>query len=232
MRRKVRTCVSGTSILVNRWTLAQMKPPRQFAASPQVVVKAMRTTAALLLLSCGTARAQNTPEIREILSRLERIEKDNDALRQQVGMLLARLTSVTENSIARTPVSTDGVEPAEARIDQEQLTVQQSRVEELAETKVESSQRFPIHLTGMALFNAYLNGRANSESMNPTICIPNGRGCDRRRHAPPNDHRIGVRRATNHRGRQDQRLTKYGLLRRIAVTGESLVPAENGPDKS
>jgi hypothetical protein len=36
--------------------------------------------------------------------------------------------------------------------------VSEHRIEELAQTKVESSQRFPIQLTGTALFNAYGNG--------------------------------------------------------------------------
>ena len=37
-------------------------------------------------------------------------------------------------------------------------------VEEQAQTKVESSQRFPIKLTGMALVNAFVNSKQNGGS--------------------------------------------------------------------
>ena len=47
------------------------------------------------------------------------------------------------------------------------MTIQERRSDELAQTKVEASQRFPVTLTGMALFNAFLNGRANGGQQDP-----------------------------------------------------------------
>jgi hypothetical protein len=41
----------------------------------------------------------------------------------------------------------------------ERLDVQEARTEELAQSKVETSQRMPVSLTGMLLFNAFANGR-------------------------------------------------------------------------
>jgi hypothetical protein len=46
--------------------------------------------------------------------------------------------------------------------------VNSNRIEELAQTKVESSQRLPIKITGMALFNAFLSGKHSGTSENPT----------------------------------------------------------------
>jgi hypothetical protein len=40
----------------------------------------------------------------------------------------------------------------------EQVAIQERRIEEQAQTKVEASQRFPVRLNGMVLFNAFLNG--------------------------------------------------------------------------
>jgi hypothetical protein len=60
--------------------------------------------------------------------------------------------------------ASDGQAPGEDR-----QAVEQARIEELAQTKVESSQKFPIRITGMALFNAYTNGRYNNQADNPPI---------------------------------------------------------------
>jgi hypothetical protein len=57
-------------------------------------------------------------------------------------------------------------EPA-APID-ERLSTAEHRIEEQAQTKVESSQRLPVTLTGMVLFNAFLNGRNSADQQDPT----------------------------------------------------------------
>ncbi|HWB95736.1 MAG TPA: hypothetical protein VG672_03515, partial [Bryobacteraceae bacterium] len=55
---------------------------------------------------------------------------------------------------------------------EDRVTVAEHRIEEQAQTKVEASQRFPIRLTGMALFNTYLNSKQNGDSQYPTIAVP------------------------------------------------------------
>ena len=50
----------------------------------------MKLHAASILLLFGTAAtvlAQNTPEMREVLSRLERLEKENEALTEELRAL-------------------------------------------------------------------------------------------------------------------------------------------------
>jgi len=130
--------------------------------------------AACLAISCATkiARGQNTPEMREVLSRLERLEQTNQALMEEIRALRNEMATLRESDPAAhgTLASSDGqaaqpVPPASS----ESAAVEQSRVEELSQTKVEASQKFPIRITGMALFNAYVNGRYNNESDNPTI---------------------------------------------------------------
>jgi hypothetical protein len=114
----------------------------------------------LLLCFATEAKSQNTPEMREVLSRLDRLEKDNQALTAEVRALRKELAAAKPEE----PPSSEVAAAPEDR-----LAVEQSRVEELAQTKVESSQKFPIRITGMALFNAFLNGRHNNQADNPTI---------------------------------------------------------------
>ena len=123
----------------------------------------------VLLIACVTATAQNTPEMREVLNRLDRIEKQNQALNDEVQALRKELAVLRSAPSGAAGAATDGqVTPREAAAD-DRLAVEQNRVEELAQTKVEASQKFPLRVTGMALFNAYLNGRHNNQATNPTI---------------------------------------------------------------
>jgi hypothetical protein len=91
---------------------------------------------------------------KQILDRLDRLERENDALRQQ-------LRALREEVHAGVAANTE-----------ERLSVQERRTEEMAQTKVESSQRFPIRLTGMALANSFLNSKDNGGVDYPTIAYP------------------------------------------------------------
>jgi len=126
----------------------------------------------------GLAIAQDTSEMREVLARLDRLEKDNHALLEEVRALQKELSAMRPSdppaSAALATADPQSVSAAQsATADQpttdESRAVQQNRIEELAQTKVEASQKFPIRITGMALFNAYMNGRDNNQSENPTI---------------------------------------------------------------
>jgi|SRR5579871_1273770 len=125
----------------------------------------MKHHAANLLFFFGTAAtslAQNTPEMREVLSRLERLEKENAALTEELRALRKDLAAAEDRTAT-----------ARERNDQppvsESDSINRTRIEELSQTKVESSQKFPIKVTGMALFNAYLNGQNNGGSVNPPV---------------------------------------------------------------
>jgi len=113
--------------------------------------------ASVLLFCALPASAQPSPDLREILNRLDRLEQDNKSLTDEVRALRKELAD-----LHATPATDEHA--AEDRV-----AVEQSRVEEIAQTKVESSQKFPIRITGMALFNTYVNGRHNNQSVNPTI---------------------------------------------------------------
>ncbi len=68
----------------------------------------------------------------------------------------------------------------------ERIEIQQQRIEEQAQTKVEASQKFPIRLAGMALFNAFVNSKQSGGADYPVVAAaPQVRDttaprCDRR----------------------------------------------------
>jgi hypothetical protein len=113
-------------------------------------------------LAPATAGAQTAPDLAKILERLDRLEQENRSLSEQVRALQAQLGTTTE------PPPT-----LEQRID-----IQQQRVEEQAQTKVEASQKFPIRLAGMALFNAFVNSKQSGGADYPVVAAPTGAGHD------------------------------------------------------
>jgi hypothetical protein len=100
-------------------------------------------------------------QIRTILERLEKLEQDNRALRSEVEDLRRQLAGRPAHAAAEAAAA-----PPPAL--EERVEVQEARTAELAQTKVEASSRFPITITGMALFNAFLNTKNSGASQYPT----------------------------------------------------------------
>jgi hypothetical protein len=110
--------------------------------------------------------------MREVLSRLDRLEKDNQALMDEIRALRQQLGTLRSSAPDPPPGSaafTDGQTADGQQMDEERQAIQQSRIEEIAQTKVEASEKFPIRISGTVLFNAFRNGRHNNETNNPTI---------------------------------------------------------------
>jgi hypothetical protein len=110
------------------------------------------------LLGCpALVLGQSTTDLREILNRVEKLEQSNRDLTEQVRSLKQELAAVRGESAAAADTT------------QDVIAVEKARVEEMAQSKVEASEKFPIRVTGMALFNAYINGRNNGGVENPVI---------------------------------------------------------------
>ena len=96
-----------------------------------------------------------------ILARLDRLEKENRAMAEEIQTLRAQLTA------AQTPPATTTDAPAEPTLP-EKVEIQGQRIEEQAQTKVEAAQKFPVTLSGMVLVNAFVNSKQNGGSDYPT----------------------------------------------------------------
>ncbi|MBV8552239.1 MAG: hypothetical protein JOY54_13125 [Acidobacteriaceae bacterium] len=99
---------------------------------------------------CGQENADSQGMMQQILQRLDAIEKENRELVQEVRSLRQQLDAVktpeTGSSVATTP--------GQPTVD-ERVAVDEGRIAEQAQTKVEASQKFPVQLDGMLLFNAF-----------------------------------------------------------------------------
>jgi len=115
--------------------------------------------AILFVLAPPLVRAQNPPDNAAILERLDRLERENRAMAEEIRSLRAELTAAH----AAPEVPAAAPETLEEKVD-----IQGRRIEEQAQTKVESSQKFPIALSGMVLVNAFVNSGQNGGSDYPT----------------------------------------------------------------
>jgi hypothetical protein len=129
--------------------------------------RANSTFALLLLLWPGLASAQTGPQLDRILERLDRLEQENRTLLEEIRTLRAE--------VAASRPSAQGEAPEAANTEQK-LEIQGNRIDEMAQSKVESSQRFPVRLSGMVLFNAFMNSRQNGGQEDPTIGFATGPG--------------------------------------------------------
>jgi hypothetical protein len=104
------------------------------------------------------AAPQNSPDMQKIIERLDKLEEENHQLIEEIRDLRVELKA------ARSPDPNQT--PAPPPVD-ERLAVQESRTADLDQSKVAASQRFPISLTGMLLFNAFENGRSSGGAEYP-----------------------------------------------------------------
>ncbi len=116
-------------------------------------------------MAAGPALAQAPLTLEALAARLERLERQNADLVEEVRRLR------NEAGTVRAPA-----EPARLQALEEKLDLQAGRVAEQDQVKVESSQRVPVRLTGMVLFNAFRNSRHGLGADNPiTASIAPGR---------------------------------------------------------
>ena len=114
----------------------------------------------------GVLAAQaSSPAMQQILDRLERLEQQNRALTEEVHQLRQELAESRGQPAPSVPVTAAAPAPTL----EERVAVNESRTEDLAQSKVEASQRFPIRITGMALFNGFLNSRGSGGDEYPAF---------------------------------------------------------------
>ncbi len=108
------------------------------------------------------ALAQQTTDNSAMLERLDRLEQQNRAMADEIHALRLELAKRSTQTPPAAP------EPELA----EQVAVNQQRIADLSEVKVEAGQKFPVRLTGMALFNAFTNSVPTGGAENPVVVPP------------------------------------------------------------
>ncbi len=133
---------------------------------------------ALLAAPLGL-RAQAPPDLSAILARLDRLERENRELTDEVKALRARLDGTSADAagpVAPAGAASPAAPPSVPQSLEDKVAIDQQRIEEMAQTKVEAAERFPIRLTGMLLFNAFLNSHQTGGFQYPATAVNPGPG--------------------------------------------------------
>ncbi len=121
----------------------------------------------IMLALSGQALPQNNPlppiDMQKIMERLDKLETENQVLLDEVRELRREVKAVMPANAAGT------AEPGAAVPDSERIDVLENRTADLDQSKVSASQRFPVSLTGMLLFNAFMNGRDSGGAEYPSV---------------------------------------------------------------
>jgi hypothetical protein len=130
--------------------------------------------------------AQQSPDLQKILDRLDRVEQENRKLEDEVRALRAELAAsrgtaaapsapeaapatVTSAAISTAAVSTAAAPTPPPAPLAERVDIAEQRINEQAQTKVEAAQKWPVTLTGMLLFNTFLNSSNSGGAEYPTV---------------------------------------------------------------
>ena len=115
------------------------------------------------------ANAADVGPLNDILRRLTRLEEQNRQLLDEVHQLRSALAQSRGAPEAASLQESQSGQAIEEKVD-----VHERRIEEQAQTKVESSQHLPLRITGMALFSASLNSRLTGGFDETTTAPPRG----------------------------------------------------------
>lgn len=125
--------------------------------------------AAALFLPVGLF-AQSTPEMGQVLERLQRLEDQNRELTAEIRALRQQLAGVPAAKApeALTAEATPDSQKADSRLE-ERVAINEQHIQDLDQEKVEAEHKLPVRLTGMLLFNAFANGRNSGGQEFPAV---------------------------------------------------------------
>jgi uncharacterized coiled-coil protein SlyX len=145
---------------------------------------------ALVTRTCVAQSAPATETIEQKVDRLSaavvRTQSQVEAYQTQLEELKKQLAEVEQQLAAQkvpnsSPGSTASTPPPNASISasatdeiKERQALQESEIATHEQTKVETESKYPLKVSGLLLFNAYVNTRQVDISANPTYALPGG----------------------------------------------------------
>jgi hypothetical protein len=112
-----------------------------------------------------------SPELKLVMDRLDRLEAQNRELLQEVKALQQQIarSQTTSATIATSPDQAP-VTNAEVRVPiADEVEIHERRIAEQEQTKVSADHKFPLSITGMVLENTFWTGKGGGGADNPTI---------------------------------------------------------------
>ena len=120
--------------------------------------------------SASTDMAAKVQQLDEAISeaqrQIEESQRQLEALKEQMRLL--------QQQLASTPTAAAPVQPAQVEDLREKQTMQESQLATLQQSKVESDSKYPVRLSGMVLFNGFVNAEDVDAVTAPVLSLPGG----------------------------------------------------------
>jgi len=113
----------------------------------------------LVLAAAPILRAQSPADTNQIMDRLARLEQQNAELIEEVRLLRTQVKALQGKTSPAATAAEQAPSAGEAppSATEDALAVQQARIDEQEQSKVEAAHKLPLRITGMVLFNAFDN---------------------------------------------------------------------------
>lgn len=122
-------------------------------------------------LSAAVVRTQSQVEAYQ--TQLQELKRQLSDLQQQLAAEKA-VSNSPPGTKASTPPSTVSISASAIDEIKEQQALQESEIATHEQTKVETESKYPLKVSGLLLFNGYVNTRQVDMSANPTYALPGG----------------------------------------------------------
>lgn len=120
----------------------------------------MRAAAAVwLLMPFAWAQQPTNEDWRKVLERLERLEQQNRELLGEIRALRTEISTAQSPPATREAPAAGVVTTATGGTLAERVEVLEQRTADHEQSKLETEHRLPVQLSGMMLFNAFVNGK-------------------------------------------------------------------------
>jgi hypothetical protein len=160
---------------------------KSFGRSCKQAAASLMACAALLLVSGAGAQARSnganelslqdrisslTDAMSRVQAQLEQSQRELTELRQQLVSLQAS-AGVPNNPVEPSTSEPDGVSDLAAAVAEirETQAMQETQIATLDQSKVESASKYPVKLSGMVLFNGFINTRRVDAAATPSVAL-------------------------------------------------------------
>lgn len=146
--------------------------------------------AALAQIAAGTAATETTErKIQQLTDAVEQAQAQMSAYQKQLQDLQQQLAALRQqlaaekntegaSAASQTAEAADGDPPGTSKSSlaeiRERQGVDESQIATLDQTKVETESKFPLKVSGLLLFNGYVNTRQVDAAADPTYALPGG----------------------------------------------------------
>jgi hypothetical protein len=165
-----------------------MKPTHRVLGHALIAILALAIMYASVSVPLGAQSTNSTPSA-DLMQRLQVLndavaktqsqivesQRELDELKGQIAALKSQLVETHEANPASQPEAATETAPALATaVDElrEHQAVQDAEIATHEQTKVESSSKYPVHLSGLILFNGFANTHAVDLPATPTVSMP------------------------------------------------------------